>query len=379
MTESVTGIDIVEEQLWIANHGALRLEQKDILLKGHAIELRINAEDPYNDFMPAPGNILFYNEPKMPDLRVDKGFASGISISTHYDPLLAKLIIHGESRSQAVEKLLLAVPMFIILGIPTNLAYLHSLLKHSAFALGNYSTQFIQNEWEYFMEQRTSIKNEIYIEILATIWVYALTRGTQNTGDLNIAKSPWNDPNHWRSVSFFEFIFENQNYSFLADLKKSNCSILSKSGETDISIHTSHNNINLSLNDIDYTCWFAWNEEGSLFIDVNSWQTILYPAYFRDRNSQRKIVSESTGDESEIILAPIHGKIINMKVPVMAEVKKGEVLMIIESMKMENNILATRDGCIQNIYVKNGEQVVKNAPLLSLGVYSLTGHQFHNR
>jgi 3-methylcrotonyl-CoA carboxylase alpha subunit len=367
VTESVTGIDIVEEQLWIAEYETLRLAQNDICLKGHAIELRLNAEDANNEFMPSPGDLLFYKEPEAPGLRIDKGFTIKASISTQYDPLIAKIVMLGESRTNAIEKLLHVLPSFIILGIQTNIDYLAALLMHPGFASGDYSTHFVKNEREYFNELFKTKKTIISWNILAAIWVYALSYREDNLEGLSSDKSPWHQSGHWRTIPFYEFIFEYKNYSFLADISSSNISVKTTPEETTFFINGTSNNINLSLNGKEYKNWFAWNANGILFIDVNGWKAMLYPSYLRDRNSVTMASLETASEKSEIILSPMHGKIINLNVPLMSKVKKGEVLLILESMKMENNIIATRDGLVHSFLVKKGEQVEKDAPLLILG------------
>lgn len=143
VTEMVTGIDIVEMQIRIAQGEAIKFSQTDICSKGHAIELRLYAEDSENDFLPATGSLLVYDMPKGEGVRVDNGFKEGMEITSAFDPMLAKIIVHGQDREQAIERAIKAVDDTIVLGLNTNIDYLKRLLSHSAYQAGMVDTGFI--------------------------------------------------------------------------------------------------------------------------------------------------------------------------------------------------------------------------------------------
>ncbi len=143
VTEMVTGIDIVEMQIRIAQGEAIKFSQTDICSKGHAIELRLYAEDSENDFLPATGSLLVYDMPKGEGVRVDNGFREGMEITSAFDPMLAKIIVHGQDREQAIERAIKAVDDTIVLGLNTNIDYLKRLLSHSAYQAGMVDTGFI--------------------------------------------------------------------------------------------------------------------------------------------------------------------------------------------------------------------------------------------
>ena len=143
VTESVTGIDLVRAQLDVAAGRPLPWPQSSLSQRGHSIECRIYAEDPANGFLPQAGPLLLYREPSGPGVRVDSGVVEGDSIGVHYDPLIAKLIVHAETRDRARARATAALRTFPILGIRTNLTFLIAVLEHPRFADGDFGTGFI--------------------------------------------------------------------------------------------------------------------------------------------------------------------------------------------------------------------------------------------
>ncbi len=148
VTEMITNVDIVKEQLNIANGKELSLSQDDIVIEGHAIECRINAENPNKGFAPCPGKINFLNIPGGNGIRVDTAVYNGYSIPPTYDSMIAKLIAHGKTREEAINKMLRALDEFVIDGVDNNIDFQISILNNELFRLGNYDTSFISNEFK---------------------------------------------------------------------------------------------------------------------------------------------------------------------------------------------------------------------------------------
>ena len=148
VTEMITNVDIVKEQLNIANGKELSLSQDDIVIEGHAIECRINAENPNKGFAPCPGKINFLNIPGGNGIRVDTAVYNGYSIPPNYDSMIAKLIAHGKTREEAIRKMLRALDEFVIDGVDNNIDFQISILNNELFRLGNYDTSFISNEFK---------------------------------------------------------------------------------------------------------------------------------------------------------------------------------------------------------------------------------------
>ncbi|HXE80068.1 MAG TPA: acetyl-CoA carboxylase biotin carboxylase subunit [Vicinamibacterales bacterium] len=146
VTEAVTGVDLVAAQLRVASGEDLALDQEDIVQRGHAIECRIYAEDPLHGFLPQAGRVLRYREPSGPGVRVDSGITEGAAVPVQYDPLLAKLVVHAETRQLAIARARAALKSFVILGIRTNVPYLLAILEHPSFTAGEIDTGFLDRD-----------------------------------------------------------------------------------------------------------------------------------------------------------------------------------------------------------------------------------------
>jgi acetyl-CoA carboxylase biotin carboxylase subunit len=144
VTEMITGIDLVEEQIRIARGEKLRYKQEDITITGHALELRVYAEDPLNDFLPSTGTLTRYRPPAGEGIRVDDGYTEGMPIPVYYDPMIAKLITHGNNRVEAIQKMKAAIAGYSIEGVQTTLPFGSFVLEHEAFLSGRFDTQFVQ-------------------------------------------------------------------------------------------------------------------------------------------------------------------------------------------------------------------------------------------
>ncbi len=151
ITEMVTGLDLVHWQIRIASGEALPFAQKDLSQRGHAVECRVYAEDPANQFLPSIGCLLKVVEPRGPGIRVDSGITTGDEVTTYYDPMLAKVIVHAETRDAAIRRMRAALREFVVLGVTTNLDFLQAVLTHPEFRAGRATTRFIEQhmqDWE---------------------------------------------------------------------------------------------------------------------------------------------------------------------------------------------------------------------------------------
>src|SRR5258708_10450085 len=143
VTEFVTGLDLVKLQIKVAQGDPLPFRQEDLAQRGHAIECRVYAEDPANDFLPAVGKILRAIEPRGPGIRVDSGVQTGDEITIYYDPMIAKLIVYAETRADAIQRMDAALASYIVIGPTTNLRFLRDLINHPEFAAGPPTTPVI--------------------------------------------------------------------------------------------------------------------------------------------------------------------------------------------------------------------------------------------
>ena len=147
VTEFITGIDLVEQQINIAKGEDLPFQQSDLKIKGHAVELRVYAEDPLNDFLPSVGNLEVYRLPEGENIRVDNGFEEGMDIPIYYDPMLAKLITYGKTREAAIQLMLEAIDSYHVEGIQTTLPFGKFVFQSDAFRSGNFNTHFVKNHY----------------------------------------------------------------------------------------------------------------------------------------------------------------------------------------------------------------------------------------
>jgi acetyl/propionyl-CoA carboxylase alpha subunit len=164
VTEAVTGIDIVAEQIRLANGRHLSRRQEDIQRRGAAIECRINAEDPYNDFLPSTGRISLMQVPTGPGVRIDTGVYVGFEISTYYDPLISKLVVWGETRPQAIVRMRRALEEYRIVGVRTNIPFHQTMMSTYPFITGNYNTRFVEDQ---FSRLDAAENRELYLDIAA--------------------------------------------------------------------------------------------------------------------------------------------------------------------------------------------------------------------
>ena len=145
VTEFITGLDLVEQQIKIAQGESLTFKQDDLKINGHALELRVYAEDPMNNFLPSIGNLSTYKIPKGKNIRIDNGFEQGMDIPIYYDPMLSKLITYGKTRQEAIQLMLKAIDHYKIEGVKTTLPFGRFVCQHEAFQSGNFNTHFVKN------------------------------------------------------------------------------------------------------------------------------------------------------------------------------------------------------------------------------------------
>ncbi len=163
VTELITGIDLVKEQIKVAMGLPLSFKQEDLFIRGHAIEIRVYAEDPANNFLPDIGKLIVYNRPLGPGIRVDDGYDEGMDVPIYYDPMLAKLIVHAENRNAAIQKMIQAIAQFEIVGVKNTLEFCKFVMKHPAFVDGSFDTHFVQKYFspELLKQKLTELEKQI--------------------------------------------------------------------------------------------------------------------------------------------------------------------------------------------------------------------------
>jgi acetyl-CoA carboxylase biotin carboxylase subunit len=201
VTELVTGVDLVQQQIRIASGERLPFKQEDLSQRGHSIECRIYAEDPLNNFLPSAGKVLFLKEPKGPGVRHDCGIFSGSTVPIYYDPILAKLIVWAENRETARQRMVNALEDYVVLGIKTTIDFLKDVITHPQFKAGHTTTGFIEKHlgaWESQAKTEEGIKLALIASAFDNFNKTHPAPGA-NRGDAQKETfSPWQSLGKWR-------------------------------------------------------------------------------------------------------------------------------------------------------------------------------------
>lgn len=191
VTEFITGLDLVREQILVAEGEELKYKQEDLKIHGHAIELRVTAEDPTNNFLPDIGKLITYRRPQGHGVRVDDGYEEGMDIPIYYDPLLAKLIVHAATRELACKKMIRAIDDYKITGAATTLPFGKFVMQHEAFLSGNFDTKFIENYFKPEMLDSENKEEELIAALMASDLISEM-HTTDNKDSVMISqKSKW--------------------------------------------------------------------------------------------------------------------------------------------------------------------------------------------
>jgi acetyl-CoA carboxylase biotin carboxylase subunit len=199
VTEAVTGVDIVKEQIRIARGRSLGITQEDVQMNGWAIECRINAEDPYSDFMPSTGRITHVLLPTGPGVRIDTGIYPGFEISPYYDSLISKLIVYGATRAEAILRMRRALEEFKIVGVRTNIPFHQNLMDSHRFMAGNFDTRFVEERFSLNEKEKRKFFNPKVAAILATLVAHQRTQRMAH-----IIQRGKRDTSNWKWVGRWE-------------------------------------------------------------------------------------------------------------------------------------------------------------------------------
>ena len=357
VTEAITGLDMVELQLKVASGEALPFAQGDLSITGHAIEARIYAEDAASGFLPATGRITHLRFPDINErVRIDSGVREGDEITPHYDPMIAKLIVHGKDRDSARTLLRSALREVEIAGPATNTAFLGRLAAHPAFAAGNADTGLIERD-----PGALTIHDGIPQELIA---VAALVSLGHIGGANGQREDPWTSLRGlrlWgRAEQSARFIVEGKQLDILvADCGGKRFEVEIKKNDTlsPVILSMSENRVRLAINDSELEVGFA--ADGDAVTLFAKGETIRFGHYGSQSYSDDAIGGDA-------ITAPMPGLVKLVNVVAGKQVSKGEVLIVLEAMKMEYALKAPRDSAIAEVLVSAGDQVANGALLLLL-------------
>ena len=343
VTEAITGLDLVEWQLRVASGEPLPEHVPPV--QGHAIEMRVYAEDPARDFMPATGRLVHLREPR--DARVDTGVRQGDAITVHYDPMIAKLVVHGGTRGEAVARLRQALAQYEVVGLQTNLGLLRRIAAHPEFAAGTFDTGFIGRN------EAVLLPGAIPAPALAVAAVAAAC-----VAPAVPSHDPWSMVGAWRMNGIG---YED---------------VLLRDGEVEHLVRATWPGDGMHL---------AWPggsaivRSGAVLLDGVS----ARPTVVRDRprltavldgvNWTFEVVDRLAPPQEAAtgggrLVAPMPGRIVSVAVTPGQVVVKGEVLLVLEAMKVQMRVAAPHDGTVEAVHVAAGELVDDGRELVVLTV-----------
>ena len=341
VTELVTGLDLVDLQLRVAAGEPLPLAQSDVRLDGHAIEARLYAENPDAGFLPQTGTLLRWQAPA--GVRVDAGVDTCTEITSHYDPLLAKIVAHGATRDAARLKLIAALRATTALGVTTNKAFLVGCLEHPEFFAGRAATDFIA---AHFAPQADADpRSEL---LAAAALVFAQT---------SAARLPQPELAFWRSsgaaTMHYTLGLGNRAVPLRLTFVGDKCFEAEANGVTNALelIDCTTDSWRIAFANLHLAVRYAFDAEGRLHLDVDGVQAVVSDLTMQPAQSRESAAGSGR------ITPPMNGRVVAVLAAAGAQVKRGQGLIVLESMKMEHTLAAPCDGVLAELTCTVGEQV----------------------
>jgi propionyl-CoA carboxylase alpha chain len=359
VTEEITGLDLVREQLLVAQGQPLDFNQEDLAIKGHAIEARVYAEDPANDFLPAAGEVLVWKPSSFADARFDSGIESGSQVGIEFDPMLAKVIVHAPTRQEAALRLARVLETTVIQGVTTNRDFLVSVLRAPEFLAGDTTTDFIER-----VDPPRSHEMSV-ADIHETAIAVTLLAQCQRRSRVKVLASI---PGGWRNS-----VMPPESVSFTHGEDQVTVDYRSQR-DGSFRVIVSHNE---TVGDESTVVISSWDEnEIALVIDGRRVD------YMTIQDGDRRICHGPKGQAEFLVLprfpsadregisggltAPMPGNVLACYVKPGEEVEKGQLLLILEAMKMEHRIVAPGNGMVNEVRIQEGDQVSNGELLIVL-------------
>ncbi len=377
VTEAITGLDLVEWQLLVACGEPLPLKQEQLRITGHAIEARICAENPDNQFLPATGQLKVYGLPdhvtfertsggnSSVNVRVDSGVREGDTISPYYDSMIAKLIVHGATREQALARMDEALAKTHIVGLNTNVQFLRYVVRSDSFAQANLDTGLIPREQAALFNQEPV---GVELAVAAAVVHILHTERAQTDSSRSAWTDPWSKRDGWQShgVHSRAFEFEFHGKKVAAQLRYLHDGALhlavgDAANEVSDALSYSHTDTGFDISFVQHRIiakTYKNNDVVSIFTAKGATQIIAIDLLEH---------AGETHEEGGRLTAPMPGKVVSFAVKAGDKVVKGQALAVMDAMKMEHTIAAPAGGVVQELLYQPGDQVVEGAELLKLG------------
>lgn len=357
VTEAITGLDLVEWQIRMAEGSTLPLQQEEVQSRGYALECRLYAEDPSNNFLPVTGKIHAWKTPESAHLRYDTAIESGSEISIFYDPMIAKIIAHGTDRLTTFRSMQYAMGHLVCLGLTTNQAFLNHLLQHPEVIAGKYDTHFIQNQID--LGKLGKLPPLALHQALITATLYLWKKQETQRKLLQNLPSGWRNnfyqPQEIRLLLVGEEWLVRYRYQagvfqfFIAELEYS-ASLMDTTPADQVRLSIDGLQLTIALAESGDQLFLHWPAFGNLTID-------LLPRFPEVVRTQIPGGYES----------PMPGEVVQVLVTVGQKVAAGESLIVLSSMKMENTIAAEAAGTVEEVFVQNGQRIEAGFLLIKIG------------
>jgi propionyl-CoA carboxylase alpha chain len=362
VTEMITGLDLVELMIRVAAGEKLPFAQKDIRRDGWAMECRINAEDPLRGFLPSVGRLVRYRPPReIPGaVRVDTGVYEGGEIPMYYDSMIAKLVVHGATRGEAIDRMRDALNAFVIRGVSSNIVFQAALMQHPRFVEGRLSTAFIAEEYPTGFHSADVVHDqpEFLAAIVAAVHRTYRYRATGIKGQV---------PGHELKIgSDFVVMGLPEEYEVSVEMVPGGCDVRVRGKLHAIRHAWRFGNI-LMEGTCDGEPFCVQIERPGLKYRMTHMGTQVELSVLPRRAAEllRMMPRKAPPDMSKFLLSPMPGLLAEVAVQPGQEVKAGERLVVIEAMKMQNVLLAERDGVVDEVLTPQGESLAVDQAILS--------------
>ncbi|MBL8311150.1 MAG: acetyl/propionyl/methylcrotonyl-CoA carboxylase subunit alpha [Burkholderiales bacterium] len=364
VTEMITGLDLVEWQLRVASGERLPKLQDELRINGHAFEARVYAENPRNQFLPAIGPIDLLRTPATSaDVRIDTGVREGDEITPFYDPMIAKLVVHGENRAQALQRLALALDDYAVVGFSNNVEFLQRVARHPAFAAGEIDTGFIARHADSLLPPLPT-PTDIALAACALVeWSAAREAARDAARRAGEASSPW---------AFADAFWPNQpdcgvDFDYAQGEQRFGVSLIATGDGHRIRIGDRDLAARAYIDGEQVTLTLGDSQRLARVLSSGAHRVVLLSGErFEFDAVDRYAPPESEDGHGGHLTAPMPGSVVSVLAKVNDAVKKGQPLIIMEAMKMEHTIVAPFDGVVEAIYFAAKEQVKEGAELVAL-------------